>query len=87
MPSKLRFYKAPDEGGQIVGVGTVIEGPTEFKSSRISKKDRRQTLVEEVLHDDQMRNYTKRTFQQIQTEKSKKIKIFSSKKRGRSLKK
>ena len=30
-------------------VGTVIEGPTEYFSSRISKKERKRTFVEEAL--------------------------------------
>ena len=30
-------------------VGMVIEGPTEFQSSRILNKDRRRTFVEEIL--------------------------------------
>ncbi|PYI10902.1 nucleolus protein required for cell viability [Aspergillus sclerotiicarbonarius CBS 121057] len=47
-----RHYKK--EGGkahipQYSQVGTIIEGPTEFFSSRIVKKDRKKTFVEEAL--------------------------------------
>lgn len=30
-------------------VGTIIEGPTEFFSGRIAKKDRKKTFVEEAM--------------------------------------
>lgn len=30
-------------------VGTIIEGPTEFFSARIAKKDRKKTFVEEAM--------------------------------------
>lgn len=30
-------------------IGTIVEGPTEFFSGRIAKKDRKRTFVEEAL--------------------------------------
>lgn len=30
-------------------VGTIIEGPTEYYSARLSNKDRKRTFVEEVM--------------------------------------
>jgi len=62
-------------------VGTVIEGPTEYFSSRLTKRERQQTIADEIIHDKYMKDYTKKTFTAIQTEKSKKIKIFSKKQR------
>ncbi|KAI9023842.1 Fcf2 pre-rRNA processing-domain-containing protein [Phycomyces nitens] len=47
-------------------VGTIIEGPTEFFSSRILKKDRKQTLVDELLADEQSKQYFKRKFDETQ---------------------
>ncbi|KAI7862155.1 Fcf2 pre-rRNA processing-domain-containing protein, partial [Spinellus fusiger] len=47
-------------------MGTIIEGPTEFFSSRIQNKDRRQTLVDEVLADEQSRQYYKRKYNETQ---------------------
>jgi hypothetical protein len=41
--------------GMILQVGTVIEGPGEYYSSRIPKKDRKKTLVEELLADDKFK--------------------------------
>lgn len=47
-----RHYKK--EGGKarlpaFSQVGTIIEGPTEFFSARIAKKDRKKSFVEEAL--------------------------------------
>lgn len=47
-----RHYKK--EGGKaklpvFSQVGTIMEGPTEFFSARIAKKDRKKTFVEEAL--------------------------------------
>ncbi|KAL0089572.1 Fcf2 pre-rRNA processing-domain-containing protein [Phycomyces blakesleeanus] len=47
-------------------VGTIIESPTEFFSSRIAKKDRKQTLVDELLADEQSKQYFKRKFDETQ---------------------
>ncbi|KAL3425780.1 hypothetical protein PVAG01_02571 [Phlyctema vagabunda] len=47
-----RFYKKENAKAQIPEfsqVGTVIEGPTEYFSARLSNKDRKRTFVEEVL--------------------------------------
>jgi hypothetical protein len=44
-----RFYKNPDKMGKVLHVGTVIEGPSEYFSSRMSRKERKQTIVEEIL--------------------------------------
>ena len=47
-----RHYKkdnARNDAPAFSQVGTIIEGPTEFFSSRLSNKDRKQTLLEEVI--------------------------------------
>lgn len=36
-------------------IGTVIEGPTEYFSARLTKKQRKQTIVDEILADKQLR--------------------------------
>jgi hypothetical protein len=79
--SSGRFYKTADKPGKILHVGTVIEGPHEYFSSRIVKKQRKQSILDEVLHDQQMKSYAKKTFLNIQEQKSKKVKIFAKKKR------
>lgn len=47
--------------------GTVIEGNTEFFSSRLKKKDRKRTLVEEVMADEDSRRRFKNKYEEIQT--------------------
>jgi len=47
-------------------MGTIIESPTEYFSGRIKKKDRKETIVEELLADNQSRNYFKKKYTEIQ---------------------
>ncbi|KAJ9196782.1 hypothetical protein DTO166G4_620 [Paecilomyces variotii] len=48
---KRHYKKGVDEGGipKFSQVGTVVEGPTEFLSSRIPKKERKRTFVGEAM--------------------------------------
>ena len=71
----LRFYKNPDKPGTVLHIGTVIEGPAEY-SSRLTRKERRQTIAEEILADQGIRSYTKRKYLEIQKEKSNKRKTY-----------
>jgi hypothetical protein len=52
--------------GPVLHVGTVIEGPTEYKSSRLTKRQRKQSILEEVMTDDSVKRYSKRVFADIQ---------------------
>ncbi|XP_009399073.2 rRNA-processing protein fcf2-like isoform X1 [Musa acuminata AAA Group] len=47
-------------------VGTVIEPASEFFSGRLTKKERKTTLADELLHDDALKAYRKRKIQEIQ---------------------
>lgn len=38
-------------------VGTVIESSTEFYSGRLTKKERKATLADELLSDETLKNY------------------------------
>lgn len=80
LPTPRRFYKNPDKMGKVLHVGTVIEGPSEYFSSRLSRKERKQTIVEEILGDRTLKDYSKRKYSEIQIEKSSKKKMFKSKK-------
>ncbi|KAJ2814100.1 rrna-processing protein fcf2 [Coemansia furcata] len=63
-----RFYKKDASAKKIpkyFEVGTIIEGPTEFYSSRLTKKERKTTLVDELLADKQARDYFKRKVNEI----------------------
>ncbi|KAK9480359.1 Fcf2 pre-rRNA processing-domain-containing protein [Lipomyces japonicus] len=50
--------------------GTIVEGPTEFFSSRLTKKERKQTLADEILADQKSKEYFKRRYDEIQTVKT-----------------
>ncbi|KAL1960014.1 hypothetical protein VTO42DRAFT_682 [Malbranchea cinnamomea] len=51
-------------------VGTIIEGPTEFFSARIPKKERKKTFVEEVLAVEAEHGRFKRKYGEIQAAKT-----------------
>lgn len=80
--SLIRFYKNPDKGGKILHVGTVVEGPTEYRTGRLTKKERKASFVDEILSDTKTRNYTRRVFMDIQATKSNKKKFHKSAKKG-----
>ncbi|CCI41861.1 unnamed protein product [Albugo candida] len=64
-----KFYKSSDYKKGFpkhFQVGTVIEGPHEFKTSRIVKKARQATLTDEIMADADVQKYTKRVYRQIQ---------------------
>ncbi|KAI9501976.1 Fcf2 pre-rRNA processing-domain-containing protein, partial [Coemansia spiralis] len=68
-----RFYKKDTTSKQLpkyFEVGTVIEGPTEFYSSRMTKKERRTNIVDELMADKQARDYFKRKVSEIHTRNS-----------------
>ena len=66
----------------VLHIGTVIEGPHEFKSARLTNKERKQTITDEILSDMQIKDYSKRKYLEIQKEKSNKINFnkFNTKK-------
>ncbi|PVU93678.1 hypothetical protein BB561_003102 [Smittium simulii] len=67
-----RFYKR-DSNSQAIPkhfqFGTIIEGPTEFYSSRLTKKQRKDTIVEELMADSKARSYYKKKYGEIQSKK------------------
>eukprot|EP01041_Mallomonas_annulata_P000294 gene294-529_t len=73
-----RFYKNPDKMKNVLHSGTVIEGPTEYKSSRMTKRQRKTTIMDEILADQSIRAFSKRKYQEIQTEKSRKKKTYKT---------
>jgi hypothetical protein len=65
-----KFYKSSESfEGKVLQVGTVIEGPSEYYSSRLVKKERRQNFTEEVMADAGVASYAKRKFGELQMEK------------------
>ncbi|GFY52364.1 deoxynucleotidyltransferase terminal-interacting protein 2 [Trichonephila inaurata madagascariensis] len=63
-----RFYKrsANKINSKYFEVGTFVESPVDFYSSRVPKKQRKQTLVDELLADAEFRQYQKRKYTEIQ---------------------
>ena len=73
-----RFYKKPDKMRRILHVGTVIEGPSEYRSGRLTKKERKSTILEEVMHDAKLKDYSKRKFMEIQAQKANKRRPYKA---------
>ncbi|XP_053306130.1 deoxynucleotidyltransferase terminal-interacting protein 2 [Spea bombifrons] len=67
-----RFYKKNDRDGfpKYFQVGTVVDNPIDFYHSRIPKKERKRTIVEELLADAEFRRYNKKKYQEIIAEKT-----------------
>jgi len=83
-----RFYKSADPiEKKVVQIGTVVEGAAEYYSSRLTKKQRRTNLVDEVLADPATASYAQNKYRDMQREKTaaamkrKKYKGGSGKKR------
>ncbi|EMD92583.1 hypothetical protein COCC4DRAFT_21139 [Bipolaris maydis ATCC 48331] len=68
-----RHYKKDNSKSDVPAfsqVGTIIEGATEFYSSRLKNKDRKQTMLEEVIAQEQDSGRFNRKYQDIQATKS-----------------
>uniref|UniRef100_A0A7S4AE67 Fcf2 pre-rRNA processing C-terminal domain-containing protein n=1 Tax=Pseudo-nitzschia australis TaxID=44445 RepID=A0A7S4AE67_9STRA len=78
-----RFYKSTDKHHKIVQVGTVIEGASEFYSSRLTKKERRANLTEELMADKKTSDYAKNKFKKMAREKAYQAELRKPKKRAR----
>uniref|UniRef100_UPI0037E7CD04 deoxynucleotidyltransferase terminal-interacting protein 2 n=1 Tax=Semicossyphus pulcher TaxID=241346 RepID=UPI0037E7CD04 len=67
-----RFYKKNDRDGfpKYFQVGTVMDSPVDFYHSRIPKKDRKRTMVEELMADAEFRQNNKKKYQNIVAEKA-----------------
>ncbi|XP_064616059.1 deoxynucleotidyltransferase terminal-interacting protein 2-like [Liolophura sinensis] len=66
-----RFYRANDlhTAPKYFQFGTVVESKADFYSSRIPKKQRKSTLVDELFADAEFRRYNKRKYAEIQEAK------------------
>ncbi|XP_015680412.1 deoxynucleotidyltransferase terminal-interacting protein 2 isoform X3 [Protobothrops mucrosquamatus] len=66
-----RFYKKNDRKGlpRHFQVGTIVDSPADFYHARIPKKERKKTIVDELLTDSEFRRYNKRKYQDIMAEK------------------
>lgn len=57
-------------------MGTIIEGKSEFFSSRLNKKERHTTILESVMHDQDTKHYFKRKYDEVQVKKTSGKKSF-----------
>ena len=65
-----KFYKTADSfDGKVLQLGTVIEGSNEYYTSRLTKKERRMNLTDEVMADRTVTEYAKRKYRELQAEK------------------
>jgi vacuolar-type H+-ATPase subunit I/STV1 len=81
-----RHYKKDNAKNDVPAfsqVGTIIEGPTEFFSSRLSNKDRKQTLLEEVVHQEESSGRFKRKYNDISKVKASGGKNFYKKQQAK----
>ena len=67
-----RFYKTDDTSKlpKHFQVGTVIEGAQDFYSARLTKKERKRTLTEEVFADAEIKKLRNKRFAKIQANKA-----------------
>lgn len=66
-----RFYKAPVGMTQVLHVGTVVEGTGD--PSRLTRRERKRNITEEIMADDRLKDYSKRTYLDIQKKNADKI--------------
>ncbi|EIE75519.1 hypothetical protein G6F46_009905 [Rhizopus delemar] len=66
---RKRHYKkmGKQEDPKYFQVGTIIQGPTEFFSARMTNKERKQTIVDELLASDEQKQYYKRKHNEVST--------------------
>ncbi|KAK9789962.1 hypothetical protein WJX73_005964 [Symbiochloris irregularis] len=66
-----RFYKSPDSTKfpKFFQVGTVVAGPQEFYSGRMTKRNRKASITEELLADKALREQRKRRFGRLQAQR------------------
>eukprot|EP00094_Tigriopus_californicus_P011204 TCALIF_10811-PA protein Name:"Similar to DNTTIP2 Deoxynucleotidyltransferase terminal-interacting protein 2 (Bos taurus)" AED:0.20 eAED:0.20 QI:0/0/0/0.4/1/1/5/0/255 len=68
-----RFYKKNDRADlpKYFQIGRVIDSPVDYYTDRTTKKDRKKSLVDQLMADAEFKKYNKRKYTQIIEEKSK----------------
>ncbi|KAK6506940.1 hypothetical protein TWF481_005398 [Arthrobotrys musiformis] len=67
-----KHFKGDDWKGKIpkyFQMGTVIEGPTEYYSARMNKKDRKKSIVDEILSSSGSKSRFRKKYDEIQARK------------------
>lgn len=67
-----RFYKKDSRGAipEFSQVGTVVAGPTEYFSARMTKKERKQNMLQEVMDTEASNKKFKSKYGEIQKAKT-----------------
>jgi len=75
-----RFYKKPDsELPKYFQIGQIQDNAADFYNDRIPKKERKKTLVDELMSDAEFRKYNKRKYAEIQEEQQRNNRRYASK--------
>jgi len=76
-----RFYKGQDRKAtpKFFQMGTVVDEGTDYYASRLTKKQRKATLVEELMADANIRQYNKKKYTELQTKMRGKKKMKAKK--------
>ncbi|KAI9499307.1 Fcf2 pre-rRNA processing-domain-containing protein [Zychaea mexicana] len=64
---KRHYKKVGKETPTYFQVGTVVEGPTEYHSARLTRKERKETIVDELMANEDAKQYYKRKYNEGQT--------------------
>ena len=68
------FYKKSDYEEykpKFFQVGTILSNPFDTSEKKLQKQEKKQNILEEMIHDDNLKNYTRRKFLEIQNQKEK----------------
>jgi len=78
-----RFYKSTDlskSKNPVLQLGTVIEGPTEYFASRLTKKERRTNIMDEFMKDSFGKGkYVQEKYNKMQRENTERVKFSKGK--------
>ncbi|XP_071742531.1 rRNA-processing protein fcf2-like [Rutidosis leptorrhynchoides] len=66
MDPKRHYKKGDSKLPKYFQVGTVVEHATEYYTSRLTKKERKSTLADELLSNESLKAYRKRKVQEIE---------------------
>lgn len=64
-PSRFYKKKSTEKVGKHFQIGTVIEHPMDYYSSRATRKERKQTLIDELISDAEFKKNVKRRYNRL----------------------
>ncbi|KAJ3119102.1 Deoxynucleotidyltransferase terminal-interacting protein 2 [Phlyctochytrium bullatum] len=77
-----RFYKKPDKNmkgsayPKFFQIGSVVDHATDYYANRLTKKERKRGILEELMADRETKSYLKKKFTKIQKEKADAVKPY-----------